>query len=68
MNMKTKAEAICHRHMQKAKKLRLLREFILDCRLELTAQNENMHPEVAHNVGEALRVASDYVRRLEEVA
>ena len=66
MNMKKIAEDIYHKPLDKAEKIRLLNELILDCRNELEAQNENMHPEVKHNLAEGLRLASDYVRQLEE--
>lgn len=65
MNMKRVAEEIYHRPVKNAEKIKLLNELILDCRNELEAQNENMHPEVKHNVAEGLRLASDYVRQLE---
>lgn len=60
------AEELYHRSLDRAEKIRLLNELILDCRNELEAQNENMHPEIKHNVAEGLRLASDYVRQLEE--
>lgn len=66
MNMKRMAEEIYHQPIDDNEKIRLLNELILDCRNELEAQNENMHPEVTHNLAEALRVAHDYVRRLED--
>lgn len=65
MNMKRIAEDIYQKPIDNAEKIRLLNELILDCRNELEAQNENMHPEVKHNLAEGLRLASDYVRQLE---
>ena len=65
MNMKRKAEELYHSSRNHAEKIRLLNELILDCRNELEAQNENMHPEIKHNLAEGLRVARDYVRQLE---
>ncbi len=65
MNMKHMAQEIYHQPIDNLEKIRLLNELILDCRNELEAQNENMHPEVTHNLAEGLRVAHDYVRRLE---
>ena len=65
MNMKRKAEELYHSSRNHSEKIRLLNELILDCRNELEAQNENMHPEIKHNLAEGLRVASDYVRQLE---
>lgn len=65
MNMKHLADDIYHRPLSNHLKIKLLNEFILDCRNELEAQNENMHPEVKHNLAEGLRVAHDYLRILE---
>ena len=65
MNMKKMAEDIYHQQITKSEKIRLLNDLILDCRNELEAQNENMHPEVKHNLAEGLRIASDFVRALE---
>ena len=65
MNMKKIAEEIYHRQISSAEKIKLLNELILDCNNELEAQNENMHPEVKHNLAEGLRVATDYIRRLD---
>jgi len=65
MNMKRVAEEIYHKPIDNAAKIRLLNELILDCRNELEAQNENMHPEIKHNMAEGLRLATDYVRWLE---
>jgi len=64
MDMKRMAEEIYHKPLDNAEKIKLLNELILDCRNELEAQNENMHPEVKHNLAEGLRIAHDYVRRL----
>lgn len=66
MDMKKIAEEIYHKSLDNAEKIRLLNELILDCRNELEAQNENMHPEVKHNMAEGLRIATDYVRQLED--
>lgn len=65
MNMKKVAEEIYHKPFNKIEKIRLLNDLILDCRNELEAQNENMHPEVKHNIAEGLRIATNYLRNLE---
>ncbi len=65
MNMKKIAKEIYHKSLDNAEKIRLLNDLILDCCNEMEAQNENMHPEVKHNVAEGLRIATDYVRQLE---
>ena len=66
MNMKRLADAIYNKTCGPAEKIRLLHELILDCQIEMNAQSENMHPEIKHNLAEGLRVATDYVRQLEE--
>ena len=65
MNMKHVAKEIYHQSLDKVEKIKRLNDLILDCQNELEAQNENMHPEVTHNLAEGLRVAHDYVRQLE---
>ena len=65
MDMKRMAEDIYHQQLKHDVKIKLLNELILDCRNELEAQNENMHPEVKHNLAEGLRVAHDFLRLLE---
>lgn len=66
MDMKKVAEEIYHKPLDNAEKIRLLNDLILDCHNELVAQNENMHPEIKHNIAEGLRIATDYVRQLEQ--
>ena len=65
MDMKNIAEKIYHRKINHAEKIKLLNDLVFDCNKELEAQNENMQPEVKHNLAEGLRVAKDYIRRLE---
>ena len=65
MDMKRMAEDIYYQQLKNDAKIKLLNELILDCRNELEAQNENMHPEVKHNLAEGLRVAHDFLRLLE---
>jgi hypothetical protein len=65
MNMKKKANELCHLPISKLEKIKCLNEFILDCKLELEAQAENMHPEVKHDLAEGLRLATDCIRKLE---
>ncbi len=68
MDMVRKVEEVYRRPLNNAEKIKQLNDLILDCRNELEAQNENMRPEVKHEVAEGLRLASDYVRRLEEAS
>jgi hypothetical protein len=43
-----------------------LNDFLLDCFNEMEAQDQNMHPEVKHNLAEAYQLAKNYLRELEE--
>lgn len=45
-------------------KCRRLQEFLLDCFNEMEAQDQNMHPEVQHNLSEAYQLAKNYLRKL----
>lgn len=42
-----------------------LKEFLLDCGNEMEAQEENMRPEVKHNLAAAYQLAKNYLRTLE---
>lgn len=64
MDMKKMAENIYRQEITHAEKIKLLNQLIFDCNEELEAQNENMQPQVKHNLAEGLRVATDYIRRL----
>lgn len=66
MNMQKVAEKIYVMPMSKSKKIKLLKELILDCHLELEAENENMPAGSLHHLAEGLRVANIYLRELEQ--
>jgi hypothetical protein len=65
MDMKKKAESIYSLSINKTEKIKLLNELMLDCYNEMEAQDQNMHPEVKHNLSEGFRVAKNYLRELE---
>lgn len=44
-----------------------LKEFILDCGNEMEAQEENMRPEVKHNLAAAYQLAKNYLRSIENI-
>lgn len=50
----------------KQEKCSLFKDFLLDCRNEMDAQDQNMRPEVQHNLAEAYQLAKNYLRMLEE--
>jgi hypothetical protein len=50
----------------KEEKLKKLNDFLLDCYNEMEAQDENMRPEVRHNLAQAYQLAKNYLRQLEE--
>ena len=64
--MRKKADAIYHMDVSNAEKIRMLKDLVLDCLNEMEAQDQNMHPEVKHELSEGYRVAKDYLRILEE--
>lgn len=64
MDMKKREAQIYQSHMNTATKMNLLADLILDCINELEAQDQNMHPEVEHNLAEALRRATNHLRQL----
>ncbi|MAZ39918.1 MAG: hypothetical protein CMF49_07335 [Legionellales bacterium] len=65
MNVKHDAKTIYESSVSKDEKILQLRNLILDCKNELDAQEQNMRPEVRHNLSEGLRVATNYLRELE---
>ena len=67
MDMKQQAEDLFNLPISRSEKISLLEELILDCSNELEAQSENMNPEVTHNLAEALRIATDYLRVLQAI-
>lgn len=64
MNMKTKAQEIYHLSIDKNEKIKRLEELLIDCLNEMEAQEQNMHPEVQHQLSEGYRVAKNYLREL----
>ena len=64
MDMKKRAYEIHQMPVSKAIKIHLLQELIEDCLNEMEAQEQNMHPEVEHNLAEGYRVAKNYLRKL----
>ncbi len=65
MDMKKKVEAIYEMEISKQEKCKLLKDVLIDFFNEMEAQDQNMHPEVHHNLSEAYRLAKDYLRQLE---
>ena len=52
------------KHIAYAMKIRWLNDVLLDCYLEMEAQDQNMHPEIKHNLAEGFRLAKNYLRIL----
>lgn len=52
--------------ISKEAKCQKLNDFLLDCFNEMEAQDQNMHPEVKHNLAAAYQLAKNYLRELEE--
>lgn len=64
MNREEQVKEVYHRPIDKAEKIRLLEELVLDFTNEMEAQDQNMHPELQNDLGEGLRLARDYLREL----
>ena len=64
MNMKKRVMDIYRMPMSDDMKIKWLNDFLLDCYLEMEAQDQNMHPEIKHNLAEGFRLAKNYLRIL----
>lgn len=64
MNLKEKAQWIEQLPIKNTLKIQQLEDMILDCYNEMEAQDQNMHPEVQHDLAEGLRVTKDILRTL----
>jgi len=65
MNREIEVVEIYMLDISKAKKIQKLHDFLLDCDNEMQAQDQNMHPEVQHNLAAAYQLAKNYLRELE---
>ena len=66
MDVKQDANKIYESSMTKNEKISQLQNLILDTKNELDAQEQNMRPEIRHNLSEGLRVATNYLRELQK--
>lgn len=66
MNRDTEVLAIYHRSIPREEKIRLLEDIALDLHNELEAQDQNMQPELHNRLSEGLRLATDFIRELQE--
>lgn len=66
MNREAEVVEIYLMDISKKEKCRLLNDFLLDCFNEMEAQDQNMRPEVHHNLSKAYQLAKNYLRELEE--
>lgn len=65
MNREIEVIEIYLLNISNEKKCQLLNDFVLDCYNEMEAQDQNMHPEVQHNLSNAYQLAKEYLRKLE---
>lgn len=65
MNREIEVVEIYLMNISNEEKSKKLKEFLLDCYNEMEAQDQNMHPEVKHNLAEAYQLAKNYLRALE---
>ena len=66
MDMKKKVEEVYKKEISKNEKCKLLEDILVDLYNEMEAQDQNMHPEIQHNLSEAYQLAKDYLRQLAE--
>ncbi|OGV35503.1 MAG: hypothetical protein A3E88_05210 [Legionellales bacterium RIFCSPHIGHO2_12_FULL_35_11] len=65
MDMKKRVNEIQDMDISNVEKIKLLKEILADCQGEMDAQEQNMNPQIEHNLAECYRKASDYLRELE---
>jgi len=65
MDKEREAEKIYKMNINSAEKIERFKKLLLDCRDEMDAQDQNMHPEIDHELSEAYRIALNYIRQLE---
>lgn len=66
MNREIEVVEIYLMNISNQEKCNRLKEFLLDCYNEMEAQDQNMHPEVKHNLAQAYQLAKNYLSQLEE--
>ena len=66
MDVKQDANKIYESSMTRSEKINQLQNLILDSKNELDAQEQNMRPEIRHNLSEGLRVATKCLRELQK--
>ncbi len=66
MDREIEVEEICLMNVSNREKCKLLNDFLLDCFNEMEAVDQNMQPEVFHNLSEAYQTGKNYLRKLEK--
>ena len=66
MNREIEVIEIYQMNISKENKCKKLQDFLLDCFNEMEAVDQNMHPEVHHNLSQAYQLAKNYLRELEQ--
>jgi hypothetical protein len=64
MNRDAEVLEIYQRNITKGEKIRLLEDIELDLMNEMTAQDQNMQPELHNRLSEGLRLVTDFLREL----
>ncbi|HRD68758.1 MAG TPA: hypothetical protein PK657_01305 [Legionella sp.] len=65
MNREIEVVEIFLMNINDEEKCKKLNEFLLSCYNEMIAQEENMRPEVMHNLAQAYQLAKNYLRKIE---
>ena len=66
MSMKERAIEIINQHISDQMKIKLLVDLQLDCYNEMEAEDQNMRPEIEHDLAEGYRLAGKYLDRLRQ--
>lgn len=64
MDMKEKAHLIYTSSETKELKIKRLQKILEDCLIEMDADDQNMNPEIDHNISEGYQVAKKYIESL----
>ncbi len=64
MDMRRRVHEVHLLNVSSSVRIHLLNQIVADCLDEMEAQEQNMHPEIEHNLAEGYRMAKNYARIL----
>lgn len=68
MSFNEEIKKVEHSKLSSDEKIKQLNQIILDLTNEMEAEDQNMHPEVNHDLAIKLQEASDILRKIEDEA